>query len=106
MADSIPQMYADIDWSSLRANALAQKGWQEKGPVEWDQKARSFASRNKSTAYVDLVLSHLPLDPSFTVLDIGSGPGTLAIPMAKKVQIGYSHRFLPGNARHPRRNRP
>jgi SAM-dependent methyltransferase len=81
-----PEVYTDIDWATLRANALAQKGWQEKGPSEWDQKARSFASRNKNAAYVDLVLSHLPLDTSFTVLDIGSGPGTLAIPLAQKVK--------------------
>jgi SAM-dependent methyltransferase len=86
MANSAPQIYADIDWNTLRANALAQKGWQEKGPAEWDQKARSFAGRNKSAGYVDLVLSHLPLETSFTVLDIGSGPGTLAIPLAKKVK--------------------
>jgi hypothetical protein len=86
MADSAPKIYSDIDWPTLRANALARKGWQEKGPGEWDKKARSFAGRNKSSTYVDLVLSHIPLDPSFTVLDIGSGPGTLAIPLAKKVQ--------------------
>jgi SAM-dependent methyltransferase len=86
MTDSTPKIYADIDWTTLRANALAQKGWREKGPAEWDLKARSFAGRNKSAAYVDLVLSRLPLEPGFTVLDIGSGPGTLAIPLAKKVQ--------------------
>jgi hypothetical protein len=86
MADSAPQTYANIDWSTLRANALAKKGWQEKSPTEWDKKARSFASRNKNTVYVDLVLSHLPLDSSLTVLDIGSGPGTLAIPLAQKVK--------------------
>lgn len=86
MTNSAPQIYADIDWKTLRANALRKKGWQEKGPAEWDLKARSFAGRNKSTAYVDLVLSHLPLAPSLSVLDIGSGPGTLAIPMAQKVK--------------------
>jgi len=86
MIKSAPTVYADIDWIELRANALAQKGWQEKGPDQWDKKARSFAGRNKSAAYVDLVLSQLPLDPSYNVLDIGSGPGTLAIPMAKKVR--------------------
>lgn len=98
MADSVPQVYADIDWTSLRANALARKGWQDKGSAEWDQKAKSFAGRNKSAAYVDIVLSHMPLEPSFTVLDIGSGPGTLAIPMAKKVQsvtaIDFSREML------------
>lgn len=78
--------YSDIDWTTLRANALKKKGWQSKGPRQWDEKARSFAGRNKATAYVDLFLSHLPLDPSMTVLDVGSGPGTLAIPMAAKVK--------------------
>ena len=86
MDNSAPQIYSDIDWNTLRANALAKKGWQNKGPAEWDQKARSFSSRNKNAAYVDLVLSHLPLENTFTVLDIGSGPGTLAIPLAKKVK--------------------
>ncbi len=86
MTHSIPEVYSDIDWTKLRANALAKKGWQEKGPDEWDQKARSFAGRNKNSAYIDLVFSHLPLDSSYTVLDIGSGPGTLAIPLAAKVK--------------------
>ncbi len=86
MKKSTPKVYADIDWAALRANAMAKKGWQKKGPDEWDKKARSFAGRNKSGAYVDLVLAHLPLKPTYTVLDIGSGPGTLAIPMARKVR--------------------
>lgn len=86
MDDSAPQIYSDINWNTLRANALAKKGWQKKGPAEWDQKAKSFSNRNKNATYVDLVLSHLPLENTFTVLDIGSGPGTLAIPLAKEVK--------------------
>ncbi len=96
MTHSAPKIYADIDWTTLRANALAQKGWQEKGPGEWDKKARSFAGRNKSAAYIDLVLEHMVLDPSFTVLDIGSGPGTLAIPLAKRVDSVTAIDFSPG----------
>jgi SAM-dependent methyltransferase len=86
MGNSPPETYTDIDWTSLRANALAKKGWQNKGPKEWDAKARSFAGRNKSTEYISLFLSHLVLEPSMTVLDIGSGPGTLAIPLARRVK--------------------
>ncbi|MGB3209916.1 MAG: methyltransferase domain-containing protein [Desulforhopalus sp.] len=86
MTNAKLQLYADIDWATLRTNALSKKGWLEKSPADWDQKARSFSNRNKSTAYVDLFLSHLPLEKSLTVLDIGSGPGTLAIPLASKVQ--------------------
>ncbi len=86
MTDSAPEIYADIDWKRLRANAIAKKGWQKKSPADWDLKARSFSCRNKNSTYIDLVLSHLPLKDSFTVLDIGSGPGTLAIPLAPRVK--------------------
>ena len=86
MTDSPPETYADIDWAALRNNALSKKGWRTKGAKDWDGKARSFAGRNKSSLYVDLFLAHLPLQGEMTVLDVGSGPGTLAIPIARKVK--------------------
>ncbi|PHR24644.1 MAG: hypothetical protein COA36_15250 [Desulfotalea sp.] len=80
------QTYTDINWPLLRKNAMSQKGWKRKGPKEWNNKAHSFSERNKNNNYIDLFIKELPLTPSFTVLDIGSGPGTLALPIAKKVQ--------------------
>lgn len=98
MTDFSPQTYADIDWTLLRDNALKKKGWQNKKAKEWDGKARAFAGRNKSSAYIELFLSHLPLRPDMTVLDIGSGPGTLAIPIARQVRtvtaIDFSRTML------------
>lgn len=79
-----PENYNDINWSALRARAMIKKGWKKKGPKEWDQKAASFSTRTRYHGYVDLFISHLPLDESMTVLDIGSGPGTLSIPIAAK----------------------
>ena len=64
---------------------LAQKGWKRKGPKEWDTKAQSFSSRTKHNDYTNLFIQELPLEPSLSVLDIGSGPGTLALPIAKRV---------------------
>jgi Methyltransferase domain len=86
MADLKIHTFADINWAELRANAFEKKGWRNKGPKEWDAKANSFAARNKSAAYIDLFLALLPLEPTMSVLDVGSGPGTLAIPIATKVQ--------------------
>jgi len=86
MTNSTPQTYSDINWAELRANAMNRKGWQSKGPKEWDGKAESFAKRTRDSAYTSLFLSHLPLDKSLTVLDIGSGPGTLAIPISTRVK--------------------
>jgi len=98
MADSKITTFADINWTNLRANALKNKGWRNKGPKDWDAKADSFAARNKSAAYIDLFLALLPLEPNMSVLDVGSGPGTLAIPIAKKVRsvtaIDYSMGML------------
>ncbi len=86
MTNQTLKTYNDINWAQLRANALEAKGWKDKGPKEWDKKAESFAGRNKNATYIDLVLAQLPLDPSMSVLDIGSGPGTLALPIAKMVK--------------------
>jgi Methyltransferase domain len=86
MVNSKIHTFEDINWPELRANALKKKGWRNKGPREWDGKATSFAARNKSAAYIDLFLALLPLEPTMSVLDVGSGPGTLAIPIAGKVE--------------------
>ena len=86
MTTSVPRTYNDIDWATLRANAMNRKGWKSKGPKEWDGKADSFSKRTRDSAYTSLFLDHLPLESSFTVLDIGSGPGTLAIPIAARVK--------------------
>jgi SAM-dependent methyltransferase len=86
MPESPLQTYADIDWANLRANAFEKKGWVNKGPKEWDAKAASFAARNKSATYIELFLALLPLEPAMSVLDVGSGSGTLAVPIAHKVR--------------------
>ncbi len=78
--------YSDLDWDVLWQNARLQKSWSSKGAEEWDKRASSFTSRNQASPFVSLVLSHLPLDSSLTVLDVGAGPGTLALPIAAKVK--------------------
>jgi len=89
---------ADIDWNLLWRNARKQKSWSSKGAADWDKKAASFATRNAGTSYVSLLLERLPLGPDRTVLDMGSGPGTLAIPLAGKVRsvtaVDYSAGML------------
>ncbi len=98
MPHSILQTYQDIDWATLRQNALNKKGWKSKGPEDWDKKARSFSNRVKDSRYIDLFLSHLPLNPEMSVIDIGSGPGTLSLPIASKVKkvtaLDYSVEML------------
>lgn len=87
MTDIHNLTHATIDWKQLWQNARQQKGWASKGPAEWDKKAPSFADRNRTSPFIDLLMTHLPIAPEMTVLDVGSGPGTLALPIAKKSRL-------------------
>ncbi len=93
-----PLTYRELDWNQLWKNAREQKSWQSKKVEDWDSNARAFAARTAESPYASLVLSRLPLDDSMTVLDIGAGPGTLALPLARRVAsvtaVDFSQRML------------
>lgn len=95
MTDFSNLTHSDLDWDRLWQNAQRQKGWASKGAKEWDQKSTSFASRNKTSPYVSLIMAQLPLEPAMTVLDVGSGPGTLALPIAQQVAAVTAIDFSP-----------
>lgn len=87
---------ADIDWNLLWRNARQQKSWSGKGVTDWDRKAPSFAARNAGSPYVALLLGRLPLLPDCTILDVGCGPGILALPLAARVRAVTAVDYSPG----------
>jgi len=90
--------YEDIDWHQLWLNARSKKSWQSKGAKEWNKKASSFSQRTWQTTYASQFLQQAQIAPTDTVIDMGCGPGTLAIPLAKIVRcitaIDYSEGML------------
>jgi SAM-dependent methyltransferase len=61
----------------------------------WDKRADSFTKRinrvkdgdfGDKDDYISQMLDRIEVKPDWTVLDIGCGPGTLAIPMAQKAK--------------------
>jgi SAM-dependent methyltransferase len=83
--EQIIKQYHDIDWHLLWLNSRSQKSWKSKGAQEWDKKAAAFSRRSLTSPYVQLFLNQLGLDKGMSVLDVGCGPGTLALPIAEKV---------------------
>lgn len=79
-------LYQDIDWNKLWQEGRKKKSWKNKKGKDWDARAKGFAERNVGSPYVDRFINLIHPDPNWTVLDIGCGPGTLAIPLAKIVK--------------------
>jgi len=75
-----------IDWNELWKQARSDRSYQVKDAKDWDRKAPAFARRNTVSRYIDTFIELLGPRSSWSVLDIGCGPGTLAIPLAKRVK--------------------
>jgi len=90
--------YQDIDWDIMWRESRTHKSWKKKKSSDWDQRAASFAERNLDSPFVAQFMAHLQTEPEWTVLDVGSGPGTLAIPLAAQVRqvtaLDYSTAML------------
>ncbi len=81
-------------WQEVRRRKTGQR----KTPEDWNKRAAGFARRHKGSVYVKEFLKKLPLSPALSVLDMGSGPGTLTIPLARKVKkvtaVDFSSKML------------
>jgi len=88
----------DLDWGLLWQEANDKKNQRRKEPGDWDKKAGSFAKRTTHSVYTQRFLELLAPDPDWSVLDIGCGPGTLALPIAARTRwvtaIDFSENML------------
>lgn len=78
--------YEEIDWNALWQQARRAKSWKKKQESDWDKRAAGFAARNIDSPYAGQFLDKIALAPEWTVLDIGCGPGTLSLPLARRVR--------------------
>jgi len=106
----------DLDWNAMWKESGVHSPWTKQSRRElWEKQADSFNKRiirvKSETAetdkddYISKMLGRIALEPEFTVLDIGCGPGTLTIPLAKKVKSvtaldisGQMLKYLKANA--------
>jgi SAM-dependent methyltransferase len=91
-------LYRDIDWNRMWQEGRRKKSWKKKKSDDWNQRAASFAKRNINSGYVDSFLNLMQPQEDWSVLDVGCGPGTLALPLAERVKsvtaIDFSHAML------------
>ncbi len=83
--------YTDIDWNCVWKD-LYEKNTECRGTGEcaslWAsrERARAFLAQSREkTERISHMIDSLPLEAGSTVLDVGAGPGTLAVPLARRV---------------------
>ncbi len=78
--------YNAVDWGKLWQQAQQNRAGKEKKAKDWDNRAHSFAARTATSIYTKHFLQLLRPEAHWTVLDVGSGPGTLALPLSPRVK--------------------
>lgn len=76
--------YDSLDWDHLWRNARQARAWTSSSSQEWDNRAASFATRTADYQFAEQVLAKLHVNQDMSVLDVGSGPGTLSLPLARQ----------------------
>ncbi|EQB39938.1 hypothetical protein M947_04975 [Sulfurimonas hongkongensis] len=87
-----------IDFAKMYKEHKQKSVFKRKSSDEWDKKSKEMAPRMQKSHYVEDFISKMEIDKDDVVLDVGCGPGTLAIPLAKKVKrviaIDFSRKML------------
>ncbi len=90
---------SDIDWNEvIQSKKETHPKTVHSGQEFWNKRAPSFAEHAGKTFYPESFMKIMNPDPSWTVLDMGCGGGTIAIPMADRVShitaVDFSEKML------------
>jgi SAM-dependent methyltransferase len=77
----------EVDWNAIlkERRGGGSQTLRKNGAEYWDKRAPSFAEHAGKTKYPDAFIKILNPESSWTVLDMGCGAGTLALPLADMV---------------------
>ncbi len=93
--------FRDIDWNALWDSSTGhfdEEPGSDKARGFWNEKAPSFARKPKRSDYIHQLIERMRLEAGDSVLDMGCGPGTLSIPLAKRghdvISIDFSDKMV------------
>ncbi len=91
-------MIDDIDFGELYRQHVAQAQRQPKPASAWDQRAAAMAAScaNPDNPYVQAFIRKMDLSDATSLLDVGCGPGTIALPLAAHFERVYGLDYSAG----------
>ena len=85
----------EIDWNAAWKSARAERP-RRKDPSFWNNRAPAFSKHAGESDYEKHFLDLMQPQPSWSVLDVGCGSGTLAVPLAGRISQVTALDFAPG----------
>jgi SAM-dependent methyltransferase len=99
-----PETILDVDFGRLYREHFAASGGREKPPEAWDARADDLSRELEGSPYVEELLRLVDLTGCRTLLDVGCGPGTIALALAPRLErvwgLDYSRGMLDAMTRH------
>ena len=89
-------MIKSIDFAQLYRDHLARSGRRFKTPEDWDVKAAKMRTSVLDSAYRTEFVSRVECSADDTVLDVGCGPGTIALALAPQAKCVYGLDYSQG----------
>jgi SAM-dependent methyltransferase len=87
---------SDIDFAGLYRQQMRRANRREKTPEFWDGRAPAMTQRMSDSQYVRQFVAALDLTGCATLLDVGCGPGTVALTVAHGLEHVYGLDYSPG----------
>ena len=89
----------DVDFAEWYRRQMRRVNRAEKTPGYWDGRAPAMSQRISDSQYVRQFVEALDLTGCSTLLDVGCGPGTIALAVANRLEHVYGLDYSPGMLR-------
>ena len=86
----------DIDYAERYREHMRRQGRPARPPEHWDARAAKLSQGAFDSAYVRAFLARMNLDGCATLLDVGCGPGTIALSAAPRLRHVYGLDYSAG----------
>ena len=85
-----------LDFSKLYKKQMKKSTFKSKKSDDWDKKASSMNIGVQNSPYTKEFISKIDIKDCNSLLDIGCGPGTIALAMAAKLKNVYALDYSAG----------
>jgi ubiquinone/menaquinone biosynthesis C-methylase UbiE len=87
---------SEVDFPTLYSWQMANSTFQGKSVADWDEKSKNYLELARESDYIDTLMEKIDLTDAETLLDIGCGPGTLSLPLAKRLERVFALDYSAG----------